>query len=60
MNHAYKIQLAILDKKPVSQKEILAAATALEAIKLTSTGNSLTNLHASSNSVGGSHLESAS
>ena len=41
MNKAYKIQLALLDKKPVTQKELLMAATALESIgKLT--GNSVT------------------
>lgn len=60
MNHAYKIQLALLDKKPVTQKELLLAATALEAIKLTSTGNVMTNNNISRNASIGSVDQSVS
>lgn len=33
MKHAYQIQLDILHKKPVSQKRLIAAATAIEIAK---------------------------
>ncbi|RYH05094.1 hypothetical protein EON65_45680 [archaeon] len=36
MKHAYQIQLDLLNKKPVSQKQLLAAATTLEAAKVSS------------------------
>lgn len=34
MKHAYQIQLDILNKKPVTQKQLLAAATAIETAKI--------------------------
>ena len=35
MRNAYQVQLDILNKKPVTQKQLLAAATSLEASKAT-------------------------
>jgi predicted nucleic acid-binding protein len=50
INKAYKIQLNILENKPVTQKELLMAATALESFgKLTSSAPNLSLLKAGSN-----------
>jgi hypothetical protein len=46
MRKAYKIQIALLEKKPVTQKELLLAATAYESIKMSgNTPNGGTNHH---------------